>query len=61
MRGVSEFDREVTIMGRPWSTRGCCVIGGGGVNLYMYVCMCVYVCVCIEYIYIRLMHGIWII
>jgi len=36
VRRVSEFDREVTIMGRPWSTRGCCVIGGGGGGNFFY-------------------------
>jgi hypothetical protein len=26
--GVSECDREASIMKRPWPTRGCCAIGG---------------------------------
>jgi hypothetical protein len=25
--GVSECDREASIMRRPWPSRGCCVIG----------------------------------
>jgi hypothetical protein len=25
--GVSEYDREASIMRRPWPTRGCCAIG----------------------------------
>jgi hypothetical protein len=28
--GVSEWDREASIMRRPWPTRGCCAMGGGG-------------------------------
>jgi hypothetical protein len=28
--GVSECDREASIMRRPWPTRGCCAPGGGG-------------------------------
>jgi len=28
--GVSECDRKVSIMRRPWPTRGCCAMGGGG-------------------------------
>jgi hypothetical protein len=35
--GVSECDREASIIRRPWPTRGCCVIGErigrGGENL----------------------------
>jgi hypothetical protein len=26
--GVSQCDREASIMRRPWPTRGCCAIGG---------------------------------
>ena len=33
--GVSDFDREVSIMGRSRSTRGCCVIGGGCIYIYL--------------------------
>ena len=28
--GVSEYDREVSIMRKPWPKGGCCAIGGGG-------------------------------
>ena len=28
-RGVSECDREASIMRRPWPSRGCCAMGGG--------------------------------
>ena len=28
--GVSECDREASILRRPWPNRGCCTIGGGG-------------------------------
>jgi hypothetical protein len=28
--GVSECDREASVLGRPWHTRGCCAGGGGG-------------------------------
>jgi hypothetical protein len=28
--GVCECDREVSTTRRPWPTRGCCAMGGGG-------------------------------
>ena len=28
-RGVSEIDREASIMRRAWPMRGCCAMGGG--------------------------------
>ena len=30
--GVSECDREASILWRPWPTRGCCPVLGGGMN-----------------------------
>ena len=27
---MSECDHEMSIMKRPWSTKGCCAVGGGG-------------------------------
>ena len=31
--GVSECDREATILRRPWTTKGCRAIGGGGLAI----------------------------
>jgi hypothetical protein len=31
--GVSECDREASIMGRPWPTRGCSTMEGGHCNV----------------------------
>jgi hypothetical protein len=40
--GVSECDREASIMRRPWPTRGCCTmkkkIGGCGVIRFIIAC-----------------------
>jgi hypothetical protein len=30
--GISQCDREASIMRRPWPTTGCCATGGGGVR-----------------------------
>jgi hypothetical protein len=35
--GVSECDRETTVMRGPWPTSGCCAIGGGGFKNSEYV------------------------
>jgi hypothetical protein len=35
--GVSECDREATVMRGPWPTRGCCATGGGGFKDFEYV------------------------
>ena len=32
--GVSEYDREASIMKRPWPTRGCRTMGGGNATRY---------------------------
>jgi len=28
--GASEYDCEASIIKKPWPTRGCCAMGGGG-------------------------------
>jgi hypothetical protein len=41
--GVSECDRGVSIMRRPWPTRGCCALwGGGGVIIGVQVSVVIY-------------------
>jgi hypothetical protein len=40
--GVSECDREASIMRRPWLTRGCCTMGeeeGRYIYIYIYIYM----------------------
>ena len=40
--GVSECDREATIIRMPWPTRGGCTVGGGGeIQMFArYPCWC---------------------
>jgi hypothetical protein len=53
--GVSECDREVSTVKRPWHIRGCCAIKMFRyIYIYIYVCVCVCVCVCVhKYVYIH--------
>ena len=40
--GVSECDRETSIMRRPWPTTGSCIMGeGGGMKYFLFSCHCV--------------------
>jgi hypothetical protein len=36
--GVSECDREASIMRGPWPARGCCAVAGGGGDIYYLTC-----------------------
>jgi len=39
--GVSECDRDVSIMIKPWPIRGCCAMGGGKYALVLKVPSCI--------------------